>query len=171
MPSARTILLPLVLAALAAACAPPALDAEHASGTSAESAGKSSGKSQSKSKSKSSDTSTTGDDDDATGDDDDTAASGTTKKTSPSKEKTTGGDGPPASFSAAYKALEGPCAGCHSGGGHAFFGDDEASSYTTFKDSGLAVDPSPLVTKGEHKGPALTTEEEAAVKAWIKDET
>lgn len=170
MPSARTILLPLVLAALAAACAPPALDAEHASGTSAESAGKSSGKS--KSKSKSSDTSTTGDDDDdATGDDDDTAASGTTKKTSPSKEKTTGGDGPPASFSAAYKALEGPCAGCHSGGGHAFFGDDEASSYTTFKDSGLAVDPSPLVTKGEHKGPALTAEEEAAVKAWIKDET
>lgn len=116
------------------------------------------------------------------GDDDDDSTNTTAKKTTKKPAATTGDDdddstntaaasnntaaassGPPQTFDAVYNELQN-CAGCHtSGPGPAFYGADEPSSYTSFK----AMGGSNIAAKGAHEGPALTSDQTAAVQAWI----
>lgn len=168
----RLTVVALMLALGAVACAPPALDADHASNSSAETGGKSS-KSKGKSKTPAK---ADADDDGDLGDDDETAApKGKTQSGTPDKTAgTPAASSTPASFAAVYSALNPSCGSCHlSGAANApvFFGDDAAGSYQSFKDMNFAVDPSPLATKGAHAGPALTAEQDSAVAAWVADET
>jgi hypothetical protein len=166
----RTTLLAVLLAAFGAvACEPPTLDPDHASGSSADSTGSKS----SKKKSTSKNTATDDDDDDTSADD-----KGTTTK--PSKQTTntgsgttgttTGGSTTPASFSAVYSGLKSSCGSCHlsgAAGAPTFFGDTEATTYDNFVNQSFNTSPSPLVTKGQHSGPALTASQQSAVEAWV----
>lgn len=161
MPS-RSILVALMFALGAVACAPPTLDADHAESSQASSKGK---KSKSKSKAPADDEADD-DDDDELEDDDTTPAK--------SSGTTTTGSGAPASFAAVYSSLKTSCASCHLTGAASapvFFGDTETSTYQDFKDQNFVTDPSPLATKGAHSGPALTPDQDAAVSKWLADET
>jgi hypothetical protein len=173
----RTSLLALLLVAFGAvACAPPALDPDHASGSSADSTGSKSSKKKSTSK-------TTAADDD----DDDTTADDKGSTTTPSKQATntgstttntgstttTGGTSAPASFAAVYSGLKSSCGSCHlsgAAGAPTFFGDSEATTYDNFLNQNFNTSPSPLVTKGQHSGPALRSDQQSAVEAWVADD-
>lgn len=162
MPS-RSILVALMFALGAVACAPPTLDADHAESSQASSKGK-----KSKSKSK------TPADDEADDDDDDELEDDDTTPAKSSGTTTTTGSGAPASFAAVYTSLKASCASCHltgAAGAPVFFGDTEATTYQDFKDQNFVADPSPLATKGAHSGPALTPDQDAAVSKWLADET
>jgi hypothetical protein len=164
----QTTLLAVLVAFAAVACAPPALDPDHASGSSADSTGSKSSK---KKKSSSKESTDDDDDDDTTGDD-----TGSSSKTT--KQTTNGGgaaattDTPavPASFAAVYNGLQTSCGTCHlsgAAGAPTFFGDSEASTYDKFVNQNFNTSPSPLVTKGQHSGPALTSAQQSAVEAWV----
>jgi len=73
----------------------------------------------------------------------------------------------------AYPALSPACASCHlsgTSGAPIFFGSDASATYPLFKGRNFHLPNSVLVTKGAHLGPALTTEQRAAVDEWVAAE-
>jgi hypothetical protein len=73
----------------------------------------------------------------------------------------------------AYPAVSAACASCHlagTSGAPIFFGADAAATYPLFKQRNYHLPNSIFVTKGAHLGPALTTDQRAAVDRWVAAE-
>ena len=65
------------------------------------------------------------------------------------------------------------CGLCHlpgTGGAPIFFGADANATYPLFKARNFHLPNSLFVTRGAHIGPALTTEQRAAVDKWVAAE-
>ena len=72
-----------------------------------------------------------------------------------------------------FPAVSPACGSCHragTSGAPIFFGADAAATYPLFKTNGYHLPNSSFVTKGAHLGPALTTEQRAAVDKWVAAE-
>ncbi|MDF2695002.1 MAG: hypothetical protein K0S65_3385 [Labilithrix sp.] len=73
----------------------------------------------------------------------------------------------------AYPAVSAACASCHlagTSGAPIFFGANAAATYPLFKQRNYHLPNSIFVTKGVHLGPALTTDQRAAVDRWVAAE-
>ncbi|MBN9160667.1 MAG: hypothetical protein BGO98_29900 [Myxococcales bacterium 68-20] len=110
------------------------------------------------------------------------SSQGTGKKGSESKDDTapaptsstgTSGGVNPVFASETFPAVSPACGSCHragTSGAPIFFGADAAATYPLFKTNGYHLPNSSFVTKGAHLGPALTTEQRAAVDKWVAAE-
>ena len=73
----------------------------------------------------------------------------------------------------AFPAVNTACGSCHlagTSGAAIFFGADANATYPLFKARNYHLPNSLFVTKGLHVGPALTTEQRAAVDKWVAAE-
>ncbi len=107
-----------------------------------------------------------------------TAASGssTTETPAPSGPADSGATAGPVNavfVSDAFPAVNAACGSCHlagTSGAAIFFGADANATYPLFKARNYHLPNSLFVTKGLHVGPALTTEQRAAVDKWVAAE-
>ena len=102
-------------------------------------------------------------------------ASDTKDDTAPAPTSSTGTTGAvnPVFASETFPAVSPACGSCHragTSGAPIFFGADAAATYPLFKTNGYHLSNSSFVTKGAHLGPALTTEQRAAVDKWVAAE-
>ncbi len=105
------------------------------------------------------------------------SASGGSSSNNPSPAPSSTGTTPatvnPVFVSDVYPQVSQACGACHlpgTGGAAIFFGADASATYPLFKERSYHLPNSLFVTKGLHTGPALTTEQRAAVDKWVAAE-
>jgi len=79
----------------------------------------------------------------------------------------------PVFVSDVYPLVSTACGACHlpgTGGAAIFFGADANATYPLFKERNYHLPNSLFVTRGAHTGPALTTDQRAAVDRWVAAE-
>ena len=73
----------------------------------------------------------------------------------------------------AFPAVNPACGSCHlagTSGAAIFFGADANATYPLFKQRNFHLPNSAFVTRGAHTGPALTTDQRAAIDRWVAAE-
>jgi hypothetical protein len=73
-----------------------------------------------------------------------------------------------------YPSLEGTCGGCHNGAGTngapGYLGTDANTAYTAVEGRGYIAQTSMLLQKGQHEGPALSSQQVTLINQWIQME-